>query len=110
MYDEFTGSYVTDDVHLSQIQSQQEQLSNQEMNFGRGNMENGGGNRQNQNITKGGFMAQTVDYMFDISASVNMTVIIELFGVGILLTMLSSMTAVIFVMRYEPLKILSNRS
>ena len=101
---------VSNQLLQSQIESQQEQLSNQEMNFGRGNMENGGGNRQNQNITKGGFMAQTVDYMSDISASVNMTVIIELFGVGILLTMLSSMTAVIFVMRYEPLKILSNRS
>ena len=101
---------VSNQLLQSQIESQQEQLSNQEMNFGRGNMENGGGNRQNQNITKGGFMAQTVDYMSDISASVNMTVIIELFGVGILLTILSSMTAVIFVMRYEPLKILSNRS
>lgn len=101
---------VSNQLLQSQIESQQEQLSNQEMNFGRGNMENGGGNRQNQNIAKGGFMAQTVDYISDISASVNLTVIIELFGVGILLTIPSSMTAVIFVMRYEPLKILSNRS
>ena len=38
-----------------------------------------------------------------------MQVILEMMGIGILLTLISGCTALIFIMRYDPLKILSNR-
>lgn len=97
----------------SQIESQEEQASDQAMNFGRGDMQNAGNDQQQGpggDVAKGGFMAQTTNYMSDISASVNLMVILKMFGIGMILTILSSLTAVVFVMRYEPLKILSSRS
>lgn len=113
---------VSNQLLQSQIESQQEQTQNREMNFGRGgDMRPGGDSNvesdksantdQGEKIEgKGGFMAQTANYMSDISASVNVTVVLQLFAVGILLTVISSLIAVIFVVRYEPLKILSSRS
>lgn len=100
---------VSNHLLESQIESQQEQSDAQKSNFGRGDS-NQNGNAASSQRDKGGFMKQTVNYVSDISATVNITVVLELFGIGILLTILSSLTAVIFVVRYEPLKILTNRS
>lgn len=52
----------------------------------------------------------TVNYIDNITASIDMIVLIQLLGLGILLTLISSATAVISILRYEPLKILSNRT
>lgn len=61
----------------------------------------------------GGFMnnvkTDTETYMNMVSYSTDLTVIVQLIGVGILLTIVSSLAAVLFIMRYEPLKILTNR-
>ncbi len=45
----------------------------------------------------------------DISTSTNMTVFLQLMGIAILLSLIASGVSVIFVLRYDPLKILSNR-
>ncbi|MDO4168710.1 MAG: ABC transporter permease [Lachnospiraceae bacterium] len=103
-----TSVPVSNHLLASQIESQQEQMENQESNFGRREMNHD--NKAGPGQRHGGIMTQTVDYVSDISATVNMTVIAKLFGVGILLTVLSSLISVIFVVRYEPLKILTNRS
>lgn len=95
---------VSNQLLESQIESQQEQTQSQEANFGRGGI--GGG----KSISNDSASAQETSTLSDISASVNITVILQLFGVGILLTIFSSLTAVIFVVRYEPLKILTNPS
>ncbi len=63
----------------------------------------------------GGPMAQPDDspaasYVNSVSSATNLTVILQLVGVGILLTIVSSLAALISIMRYEPLKILSSRS
>jgi len=52
----------------------------------------------------------TVNYLDNITASIDMVVLLQLLGLGILLTLISSATAVISILRYEPLKILSNRT
>lgn len=105
-----------------QIESQQQQISNQEMNFGRGgNMQqdhsisdseskNTNGIQSAPSSEKNGFMNRTADYMSDISASVNLIVVLQIFAVGILLTVISGFVAIISVIRYEPLQILSSRS
>ena len=53
--------------------------------------------------------ANAVNYVSEVSYATNLTVVGEMIGVGILLTLVSSLAAVLFIMRYEPLKILSNR-
>ncbi|MGX8851727.1 ABC transporter permease [Amedibacillus sp. YH-ame10] len=51
----------------------------------------------------------TTNYIEEINSATNMKVIVELVGIGILLTILSGGVAVMSIQRYEPLKILSNR-
>lgn len=84
---------VSNQLLKSQVESQQEELETQANNFGRKALPQ-----------------QTNHYVSNVSASVNVTVIVELLGIGVLLTLISGMVAIIFVVRYEPLKILSNRS
>ncbi len=48
-------------------------------------------------------------YISSISSATDFQVILEMAGIGILLTIVSGCTALIFIMRYDPLRILSNR-
>lgn len=57
-----------------------------------------------------GFMNSSVSTISEINAAVNFSVLWQLLLVGIGLTIISSLVAVIFVLRYEPLKILSERN
>ena len=50
------------------------------------------------------------NYLNKINATFNFAILMQLIGIGILLTVISSLAAVVFVMRYEPLKILANRT
>jgi len=49
------------------------------------------------------------NYVTEIDSATNLTVIVQLMGVGILLTLISSAFAITFVLRYDPLKIMANR-
>lgn len=49
------------------------------------------------------------NYVTSISSATNLTVIFQMLGIAILLTLVSGMASMLFVMRYEPLKILANR-
>ena len=49
------------------------------------------------------------NYIASIDSATDMTVILEMIAVGLVLTLISSLSATVFIMRYEPLKILSNR-
>lgn len=49
------------------------------------------------------------DYVSSLDVHTDFVTIIELFGVSLLLTIISGMTAVMFVNKYEPNKILQNR-
>jgi len=109
------GSAVSVPISNSLLSSQIEQMSmqsnNQEQSFGR---QGGMGGRQN--MQPGGMMSmfggaqKDVTYLDKINATVNLPIMGQLMGLGILLTLVSSLAAVIFVMRYEPLKILANRT
>ena len=52
----------------------------------------------------------SINYVESISYATNLTVILQMILVGALLTITSSMAAMITILRYEPLQILSNRS
>lgn len=54
-----------------------------------------------------GFRAQ--NYIASVTSATDVTVILQMMLVGMGLTLVSALSAVTFIMRYEPLKILSNR-
>jgi len=90
---------ITNALLSQQITSLQTQQSTQQSNFGRGG---GGGSGQPGQAS--------VTYIQSISSATDITVVMELIGIGILLTVLSSCGAMVFILRYDPLNILSNRS
>ena len=89
----------------NQISAQATQASTQDQNFGRS-----GQGQSGRQLTSSGTKSKVVNYIDDINASTDINVLIKLIGIGIILTIISSCGSVIFILRYEPLKILSNRS
>ncbi|KAB7788212.1 ABC transporter permease [Bifidobacterium cebidarum] len=57
-----------------------------------------------------GGMRQAVDYVSEINATVNLAVVGQLILIGLGLTLVSALVGIVFVMRYEPLQILADRS
>ena len=105
---------VTNALLASQISAQETQQSNQQQNFGRpGDLGGGtGGAPAAPPSGGGGFFGmgrQMVNYLSDVSSATDWVVVLQLLGIGLALTLLSACVAVAAVMRYEPLKILSER-
>lgn len=117
---------VTNALLSAQITSNQNAQNSINEGFGRDNMADfggmtgmptmPGGNRGERPENMGGFggfMGNVKDnaanYISEVSYATDFVVIAQLIGVGILLTLVSSLAAALFIMRYEPLKILSNR-
>lgn len=95
---------VTNSLLESQVTAQVEAASDLEDNFGRASGSGSPGvGRQSIEASN------TTDYIAEVSSATNFTVIIQLMGIGIILTLVASMAAVVFILRYEPLKILSSR-
>ncbi len=109
---------VTNTLLESQISSQQSKAQQIDRNFGRDmntdTMDNGNMPVPPSGSGFGDFMsmagASVTDYVSSISSATNFTVILELLGIGVLLTILSSVAAVVIILRYEPLKILTSRT
>lgn len=107
---------VSNKLLASQISAQQSQSRQVAANFGRGrsNQTNtaAGGNMPSGGF--GNFMNRAgrgvVSYVSDINAATNWSVVLEMLGIGVLLTIISSIAAVVIILRYEPLKILTSRT
>lgn len=56
-----------------------------------------------------GFGQGAMDYITEVNSAMNLTVVLQMIGIGLLLTLVASAVSVLFVMRYDPLKILANR-
>ena len=100
-----TANYMLK-TEIASIESQNQQ---QQQNFGMQASTTG------QSTRKGGIgglfgMGANVSYVNQINAVINGMVLLEIAGIGILLVILSSGISLIFISRYEPLKILSSRS
>lgn len=117
---------VTNALLESQIASQSNKQSQMEESFGRpGNM--GGGmpgnmpgnapsdmpNMPDFGGGMGDFFGSVVsganNYITEVNSAMNLTVVFQMIGVGLLLTLVASAASVLFIMRYDPLKILANR-
>ena len=96
---------VGNKLHEMQVEAQEQNAASQEQAFGRqtGARANFPDNLVNANP------ASTTEYISEISGATDWVVILQLFTLGIFLTIVASFSAVGFIMRYEPLKILSNR-
>jgi len=97
----------------SEIESMESKTSQLAENFGRGEdfqMGGMGGGRGQMPI--GGVFGTNseVNYISQINAAINFKVILQLMLIGILLTAFSSIISIVLISRYEPLKILSERS
>ncbi len=118
---------VTNALLENQIESSQGQANKLEQSFGRGEMPDignmgslGGGNfggmSDIQPPTGGGFDMigsifgeNAANYVSEVNSAMNLTVVLQMLGIAILLTLVAGAASMLFVMRYEPLKILSNR-
>ena len=113
---------VTNALLEGQVESQNTQLTQMDENFGRpgnfgGGMPGGnmGGAPSMPNDMGGGknpfqdMFNSAENYITEVNSAMNLTVVLQMLGVGILLTLVASMASVAFIMRYDPLKILANR-
>lgn len=94
-----TSIPVTNTLLANQIESAETSANTVNQNFG-----------FSKGDTTSRVHSTTVSYVDSISSATNFTVILQLAIVGIVLTIISSLAALITIMRYEPLKILSSRS
>ena len=111
---------VTNSLLASQIEAQQTQSENdgaafgRDTNFDRGSMPGGmpGGDMPsmpNFENFKDDFMGTATDYVQEVSSATDFGVLLKLLGIGVLLALVASAASVIFITRYDPLKILANR-
>ena len=105
---------VTNALLKGQVESQNQQQNQMNQNFGRpGNM--GGGMPNNFPNFSGGknpfenMFGNATNYITQVDSAMNLTVVFQMLGVGLLLTLIASAASVLFIMRYDPLKILANR-
>lgn len=117
----------------SQVSSQQTEQASQQQQFGRdanvggvpGASTSSGSSDSSTNSSESaqngapsapsgngapGMTSKATDYISSLDATVNLKVVGELVLIGLALTLVSSLVGIIFVMRYEPLQILAERS
>lgn len=105
---------VTNVLLESQIASTENNIQNVEQNFGRGEMPPDKNSAINENNKFGGmfnmFKPQNMEnYITEVSSATDFTVILQMLGIAIMLTLFGGAASMLFIMRYEPLKILANR-
>ena len=107
-----TSVPITNKLLESQVQQQESSSSQTQSNFGRDQQQGPGGGQQmggQGTFSKGGDITGPVNYIDSVSYAVDGVVVLQMVGIGILLSIISSLIAIIFIMRYQPLKILTER-
>lgn len=103
---------VGDYLLQEQVASVETTTQNTNQNFG-GGFQGMGNNRFQGMGDIGGVnrpgAAEDVEYLDSLNATTDLTVLASLMGISILLTLIASSVGMISVLRYEPLKILSER-
>ncbi len=118
-----TSVPVTNALLASQIAAQESEADSVEEAFGRqqnmggmqGNIpDNMQGGKQPDNLSIGNkniseLKTQAVEYISEVSSATDFSVLLKLLGIGVALALAAGAASVIFIMRYDPLKILANR-
>ena len=110
---------VTNALLEGQVESQSNQQNQMDQGFGRpGNMGGGMPSDMPSDIPSdigggknpfGNMFGGAAEYITEVNSAMNLTVVFQMIGVGLLLTLIASAASVLFIMRYDPLKILANR-
>ena len=115
---------VTNALLAEQVESRTSQQNQMNESFGRpGNKGGMMGGMRGENASAnppdvptgigGGRFEDMVDraanYITEVNSAMNLTVALQMIGVGLLLTLAASLASVLFIMRYDPLRILANR-
>ncbi len=111
---------VTNALLENQVEASSTKQNDIEQSFGRGEMPQGG--QQPPQMPSGGggggmpdFIGNMLGtnsenaYVTEISSAMDITVMLQMLGIAVLLTLVAGSVSMLFVMRYEPLKILANR-
>lgn len=115
-----TSVPVTNSLLASQIEAQQTQIDNdgeafgRDTNFDRGQMPGGmpgnmPGNMPDMGNFPSRFMGDAANYVQEVTTATDFGVLLQLLGIGVLLSLVASAASVIFITRYDPLRILANR-
>ncbi len=111
---------VTNTLLANQVEARNNEQSGIEQNFGRGegpagapmdrpdDMPQGGGGFRGAFDNLMGKNSET-SYVTEISSATDFTVILQMLLIAVLLTLIAGSVSMLFVMRYDPLKILANR-
>ncbi len=94
---------VSNHLLQSEISSNQQQTENIANNFGHGPENNQNKNKQFQGVAN-------VETFKSIDAVVDLKVLIELLGIGLVITLISCTSSIISIQRFSPLTILKERS
>ena len=114
---------ITNALLAGQIESQNAQQNQMDQNFGRPDNFQGGSfpggsmgempsdmpNFGGGNNPFGEMFNGAANYITEVDSAMNLTVVFQMIGVGLLLTLVASAASILFIMRYDPLKILANR-
>lgn len=102
---------VTNSLLENQDIQTEERFDIEEMNFGgRGGMSFPGmpGGMDEEQAPEG-FMENAQNYISEIDSAMNLTVVWQMLAIAVGLTLVAGAVSMLFVMRYDPLKILANR-
>jgi ABC-type transport system, involved in lipoprotein release, permease component len=100
---------VSNSLLESEIASSQNESNNIRENFGKNGHSDSG--RLNDNFANNGFKGVTMVQAFDsIDAVVDFEVVIELLGIGLVITLVSSISAITSIQKFSPLTILKERT
>lgn len=94
----------------NQTTASEERTQNIEQNFGRDEMPDNIPEMPTGN--RGGFKGMfenAQNYVTEIDSATDFTVILQMLGIAVILTLIAGLASMLFIMRYEPLRILSNR-
>jgi putative ABC transport system permease protein len=101
-----TSVPVANALLSNQVEAQKAKAESAQQNFGRAG--HGTPGRMNAaNMPPGSHDAKFLD---NVNATVNIAVLLQLIGVGVLLVAVASVASALFVVRYEPLQILADRN
>lgn len=105
---------ITNALLENQITSTESQSQQIEENFGRGGPMGAGQNNAPPEMMgdkgfTGNFPGEQTNFVDSVNSATDIMVILQLVLIGLALTIISSLSSVVFVMRYEPLKILTQR-
>ena len=116
-----TSVPITNKLLESQVEAQENESNTNTESFGRESSFNKGGMQGGGDMPGGmsdmsgrGSDSKRGDsavgnYISEVSSATDIVVLLKLLGIGVLLALVASAASVIFIMRYDPLKILANR-